>query len=76
VAFVGLVVPHFARRLVGPEHRVLVPASALAGGGFLVACDLLVRALPTHGVVPLGVVTGLIGAPVFAAQLLRQRGDR
>ncbi len=73
VAFVGLLVPHFARRLIGGSHRWLIPTAATLGAAFLVSCDVIVRALPTGGVVPLGVVTGLLGAPVFAAQLLRAR---
>lgn len=75
VGFVGLVVPHAVRRFCGATHRLLVPASALLGGAFLVACDLLVRVLPVSSEVPLGVVTGLIGAPLFLWLVLRgQRG--
>ncbi|HEX2688419.1 MAG TPA: iron ABC transporter permease [Kofleriaceae bacterium] len=69
VGFVGLVVPHALRPIVGVEHRLLVPASALAGGGFLVCCDIVSR-LPEREI-PLGVVTGLIGAPVFLVLLVR-----
>lgn len=71
VGFVGLVVPHALRPFVGVEHRHLVPASALAGGCFLVLCDILAR-LPEREI-PLGVITGLIGAPVFLAILIRTR---
>ena len=56
-------------------HRRLLPASALGGAVFLVACDNLVRALPTTGELPLGVVTGLIGAPLFIVVLLRSRRE-
>jgi iron complex transport system permease protein len=73
VAFVGLVVPHAVRPFVGADHRRLLPAAALAGGVFLLACDLLVRALPTRAEVPLGVVTGIIGAPLFLVLLARAR---
>lgn len=73
VGFVGLVVPHAVRRFSGAHHRVLVPASALAGGAFLVACDLLVRLIPAQSEIPLGVVTGMIGAPLFLWLMLRAR---
>lgn len=71
VGFVGLVVPHALRPIVGVEHRLLVPASALAGGAFLVLCDIVSR-LPLREI-PLGVVTGLVGAPVFLLLLVRAR---
>lgn len=71
IAFVGLVVPHALRPFVGSEHRRLVPAALLGGGVFLGACDLLARALPTQTEVPLGVVTGILGAPLFLLLLLR-----
>lgn len=73
--FVGLIVPHVMRGLVGVTHRRLIPASALGGAVFLVACDDLARALPTTGELPLGVVTGLIGAPLFIVVLLRSRRE-
>jgi iron complex transport system permease protein len=76
VGFVGLIVPHALRPFVGVEHRKLVPAAALAGGAFVVVCDVVSRALPTRSEVPLGVVTGLLGAPVFLSLLLRvARGE-
>lgn len=73
VGFVGLVVPHALRPFCGVKHRNLVPACALGGGIFVAACDVLCRILPTRSEVPLGVVTGLIGAPVFLLLLLRSR---
>ncbi|MBX3250370.1 MAG: iron ABC transporter permease [Myxococcales bacterium] len=75
VAFVGLVVPHVLRPFVGWSHRRLVPAAALGGAVFLAACDVVARALPSQGEIPLGVVTGLVGAPLFLALLLRQRRE-
>lgn len=73
IGFVGLVVPHAARRLVGPDLRVLLPVSALAGGAALVACDLAARAafawLGTEP--PVGAVTALVGGPVFLILLRR-----
>jgi len=74
VGFVGLVVPHGLRRLVGVSHRKLVPAAALGGGAFLLACDVLARSLPSRTEVPLGVITDLVGAPLFLWLLLRSRG--
>ena len=73
IAFVGLIVPHVLRPIVGSTHRSLVPAAALLGGAFAVLCDVAARSFPTRAEVPLGVVTGLLGAPVFLWLLLRQR---
>jgi len=70
IGFVGLIVPHVMRLLVGPDHRILLPTSALAGASFLVATDTLARAGPTE--VPVGIVTAALGAPFFL-YLLRQR---
>jgi iron complex transport system permease protein len=75
ISFVGLVVPHLLRGLVGAQHRGLVPAAAVGGAFFVLACDVLVRVLPTHGELPLGVVSGLIGAPVFLSMLVRARKE-
>jgi iron complex transport system permease protein len=72
VGFVGLVAPHALRPFVGATTRRLVPAAALAGGAFVVVCDLVGRALPARGELPLGVVSGLVGAPIFVVLLLRQ----
>lgn len=71
VGFVGLIVPHALRALLGSEHRRLVPAAALGGGAFVIACDVIARAVPARSELPLGVVTGLIGAPLFLVLLLR-----
>ena len=76
VGFVGLVVPHGLRRFVGVSHHQLLPAAALGGGAFLLACDILTRAIPAHSEIPLGVVTGLIGAPLFLWMLLRMQQER
>ena len=65
VGWVGLVIPHFARMLVGPDHRSLLPASALLGGIYLLVMDCLARNL-TAQEIPLGLLTALLGAPVFA----------
>jgi len=75
VGFVGLVVPHALRPWVGVLHRRLLPAAALGGGTFLVACDILCRIVPGRSEVPLGVITGLIGAPSFLWLLLKHRRE-
>jgi iron complex transport system permease protein len=70
IGFVGLIVPHAMRLLVGPDHRILLPTSALAGASFLVATDTLARSGPTE--IPVGIVTAALGAPFFL-YLLRSR---
>jgi len=75
VGFVGLVVPHAIRMSLGPEHRLLLPASALAGGTFVVIADLLARVLLAPVEIPVGVVTANIGAPFFLYLLWRSRGE-
>ena len=71
IGFVGLVVPHAMRFLVGTRHDRLVPASALAGAVFLVAADVISRVIVPGQVLPIGVVTALVGAPAFALILVR-----
>lgn len=73
LGFVGLVTPHLLRLLFGPDHRVLVPACILGGGAYLVWCDLLARFLPAQGELPVGVITAIIGAPLFVFLLQRSR---
>ena len=65
VGFVGLVMPHLLRLVFGPDHRVLVPACVFGGGTYMVFCDLLARTLPRQGEMPAGVITAMIGAPLF-----------
>ena len=73
IGFVGLVVPHLMRLLVGADHRLLLPASYLAGAIFLVWADTLARTVLGATEIPVGVVTALCGAPVFAYLLRRER---
>lgn len=73
IGFVGLVLPHAVRLVIGPGNRALLPLSALAGGVFLVWADTLARAAFEPRELPVGILTALIGAPVFAALLLRRR---
>lgn len=70
VGWVGLVVPHAARLIVGPDHRVLLPASALLGGSYLVFIDTMARTV-SAAEIPLSVLTAIVGAPVFAVLLRR-----
>lgn len=70
IAWVGLVVPHLARMIVGPNHRVLLPACALLGAAFLLIIDTLCRSV-TSAEIPLGAATSLVGAPVFIYLLRR-----
>ena len=74
IGWVGLVVPHLARMLVGADHRALLPASALAGGLFLLVTDNVARTATTSEI-PLGILTALIGTPVFAVLLRRTRAE-
>jgi len=75
VGFVGLVVPHAVRLSLGPDHRLLLPASALAGGVFVVMADLLARTLMAPVEIPVGVITAIIGAPIFLYLLRRTRRE-
>ena len=72
IGFVGLIVPHSVRALVGPRHRILLPASMLAGGAFLCCCDIVARrVLP--GETPIGIITTLAGGPFFLYLLMGRR---
>ncbi|MDF3904137.1 iron ABC transporter permease [Paracoccus sp. AS002] len=73
IGFVGLVVPHAMRILVGPRHARLVPATALAGAVFLVLSDVVSRIVIPGQVLPIGVITALVGAPAFAVVMIRGR---
>ena len=72
IGFVGLVVPHVARMLIGPDHRSLIPASVLGGATFMVAADTLARVVIPPREIPVGVITAMAGAPFFF-YLLRRR---
>jgi cobalamin transport system permease protein len=73
IGFVGLIVPHAARLLVGPDHRRLLPVAALGGAGFLMLADLLSRTVIAPEELPLGVVTAFAGAPFFLFLLRRAK---
>ena len=72
IAWVGLVIPHIVRTILGPNHRLLIPCSALLGGGFLALADDIARSALSSEL-PLGVITSLIGAPVFAWLLYKNK---
>jgi iron complex transport system permease protein len=71
IGFVGIVVPHLVRLMVGSDHRVVLPASVLFGAAFLVGCDILARTVMSPVELPVGVVTALIGGPFFLWLLIR-----
>ena len=73
IGFVGLIAPHAVRLVVGPDHRVLLPNAALAGGAFLVLCDTLARGLMPPKEIPVGIFSALIGVPFFLYLLYRSR---
>ncbi|NSW90558.1 MAG: iron ABC transporter permease [Firmicutes bacterium] len=75
ISFVGLMVPHIIRLLIGPDHRVLIPTSALGGAIFLLACDLIGRTVMAPGEISVGIVTSLLGAPYFLFLLNKARKE-
>ncbi|MFQ5945644.1 MAG: FecCD family ABC transporter permease [Anaerolineae bacterium] len=75
IGFVGLVIPHIARLLLGPDHRTLLPAAALVGAAFLVVVDVLARTVMAPQEIPVGILTALIGAPFFLYLLRKTRRE-
>jgi len=75
IGFVGLVVPHIVRLMIGPAHRGLVPACGLTGATFLILADLLARTLHRPGEIRLGIITAAVGAPFFLYLLIRHRRE-
>jgi len=71
IGFVGLIIPHLLRLLIGPDHRVLIPAAALGGAGFLIVCDAIARTLLDGRELPVGAITALAGGPLFLWLLRR-----
>jgi iron complex transport system permease protein len=76
IGFVGLMIPHMMRLVVGPNHKVLIPATCLAAGIFMVVCDTLSRTLFPPLEIPIGVITAILGAPVFIYLLKRRQKVR
>ena len=73
IGWVGQVIPHFCRMLVGPDHKKLIPATMFVGASYILVVDNLCRRL-TATEIPLGILTAIIGAPVFAVLLRRTKG--
>jgi iron complex transport system permease protein len=73
LGFVGLVIPHILRLLLGPDHRLLIPSCILGGGAYLVICDTLARNVSSQGEMPVGIITAMIGAPLFMFLLWRSK---
>lgn len=75
ISFVGLIVPHIMRLIVGPDHRILLPASAVGGAVFLIVCDLIARIIVIPREIGVGIITSLLGAPYFLFLLIRARRE-
>ncbi|MCX6550204.1 MAG: iron ABC transporter permease [Acidobacteria bacterium] len=73
IGFIGIIVPHLVRLMVGSDHRIVLPASAFFGAAFLVACDVLARTAMAPVELPVGIITALVGGPFFLWLLVRQR---
>ncbi|GAB6145712.1 FecCD family ABC transporter permease [Desulfocicer niacini] len=74
IAWVGLMIPHTTRMITGPDHRRVIPVSAILGAIYLIVCDTIARTL-THAEIPIGIITSLVGAP-YLFFLIRSRGQR
>jgi iron complex transport system permease protein len=73
IGFVGIIVPHLVRLLVGSDHRLVLPASTFFGAAFLVGCDVIARTAIAPMELPVGVITALLGGPFFLWLLVRRR---
>jgi iron complex transport system permease protein len=72
VGFIGIVVPHLVRLMVGADHRIVLPASALFGAAFLIGCDVVSRTIMAPIEIPVGIITAVIGGPFFLWLLVRK----
>ncbi len=75
IGFVGLVIPHIIRILLGPDNRILMPLSMLGGAAFLVMCDCISRCVIQYDILPIGIITAVIGAPYFIYLLRRRKNE-
>ncbi|MDR3074743.1 MAG: iron ABC transporter permease [Candidatus Methanoplasma sp.] len=76
IGFIGLIIPHIFRLLLGPDNRLILPLSAFGGSAFILMCDYIAHIVaPSYGVLPIGIVTAMIGAPFFIYLLSRKRSD-
>jgi iron complex transport system permease protein len=73
VGFIGVIVPHLVRLLVGADHRLVLPAATFGGGAFLVLCDVVSRTIVAPLEVPVGIITAMLGGPFFLWLLLKSR---
>lgn len=73
IGFIGLMAPHITRRIVGPDHRILIPCSALLGAIFMIAADTIARTMMRPSEIPIGVITALLGAPFFLYLLRKSK---
>jgi iron complex transport system permease protein len=73
IGFVGLVIPHIVRLILGSDNKYLIPASAAFGAAFLLTCDVISRSIDVSSAIPVGVVTSFIGAPIFLALIIREK---
>jgi iron complex transport system permease protein len=73
IGFVGIIIPHLVRLLVGPDHRLVLPAAALFGAAFLVGCDVIARIIFAPVELPVGIITAMIGGPFFLWLLIKKR---
>ena len=76
IGFIGLIIPHLTRILVGPDHRILIPTSAFLGAIVLIICDTLARVLMSPAEIPVGIITSLLGSPFFVYLLLNKKNRR
>jgi len=76
IGFVGMMVPHICRLLIGPDNKRLIPACVLFGGAFLVVCDAFARSARPPADIPVAVITALVGGPFFIYLLIRRQGER
>ena len=74
IGFVGLIIPHMSRLIIGPNHKLLIPVSCILSSAFMVLCDSLARTLFAPSEIPIGVITAMVGAPVFI--ILLKRSER
>lgn len=75
IGFVGLIVPHMVRIVIGSDNRYLVPASVVTGAAFLLGCDIVSRAIDVSATIPVGVITALVGAPIFLYLIIHQKRE-
>lgn len=76
IGFIGLVIPHILRILLGPDNRIIMPLSMIGGAAFITICDYLAHiVIPAYGTLPIGVITALIGAPIFIFLLIRRKKE-